>query len=155
MKILIDADGCPVVDLTIQTARQYAAKHSLAPIEVLILCDNSHVFNKEGAETITVDKGADSADFALANRAQPGDIVVTQDYGLAALCLARGGIPLNQDGMAYTQQNIDALLFSRYASKKDRAAGIRSGARLKKRTQAQNNAFAQALQQLLAQQLPI
>lgn len=90
MRILIDADGCPVVDLTVQAARQNK-------LECLILCDTNHVFEKEGATTITVSKGADSVDFALVNRVQAGDIVITQDYGLAAMCLARKAIPLSPD----------------------------------------------------------
>lgn len=87
--IYIDADGCPVVDITIRVAR---AKH----LSCIILCDTSHVFEKEGAKTITVSKGADSVDFALVNLVQPHDIVITQDYGLAAMCLARRAIPLHQ-----------------------------------------------------------
>lgn len=79
MKLLIDADGCPVVDLTVRLAREFGVK-------CLILCDTAHVFQKEGAETLTVSKGADSVDFALVNRVEPGDIAVTQDYGLAAMC---------------------------------------------------------------------
>lgn len=118
MKILIDADGCPVVDETVRIARE---KH----IECLILCDTAHYFQKEGAKTITVSRGDDSVDFALVNMVNVGDIVVTQDYGLAAMCLARGAIAINQDGMIYTNENIDDLLMSRHMSKKARQAGIR------------------------------
>ncbi|MDD2484663.1 MAG: DUF188 domain-containing protein, partial [Eubacteriales bacterium] len=89
MKILIDADGCPVVDVTIDIARENG-------LECLILCDTSHVFEREWARTIMVSKGADSVDFKLVNLLSPGDIVVTQDYGLAAMCLARGALPLSQ-----------------------------------------------------------
>ena len=74
MTILIDADGCPVVDMTIKIAAE-------RKIECVILCDTSHVFEKAGAKTITVSKGSDSVDFALANMVQAGDIVITQDYG--------------------------------------------------------------------------
>ena len=70
MTILIDADGCPVVDITLETARRYA-------VPVILLCDSAHVFAREGAQTVTVSTGADSVDFALVNRVQPGDIVVT------------------------------------------------------------------------------
>lgn len=120
MKLLIDADGCPVVDLTVRLAREFGVK-------CLILCDTAHVFQKEGAETLTVSKGADSVDFALVNRVEPGDIAVTQDYGLAAMCLAKRALPLSQDGLLYTEENIGALLQSRYAAQKIR----RSGGRLK------------------------
>ena len=113
MKLLIDADGCPVVDIAVRLARQHS-------IECLILCDTAHEFNKEGARTITVSKGADSVDFALVNLVQKGDIVVTQDYGLAAMCLARGAVPINQNGLIYTNDNIDALLHQRHAAQKIR-----------------------------------
>lgn len=138
---MIDADGCPVVDLTIRLAREFQ-------VECLILCDTSHVFQREGARTLTVSKGADSVDFALVNLAEPGDIVVTQDYGLAAMCLARSAVPLNQDGMEYTADNIDALLLARHTAKKIRSAG----GRLKgpqKRTAEQDRRFEDSLRRLL------
>jgi Uncharacterized protein conserved in bacteria len=141
MTILIDADGCPVVDITVKIA----AEHK---IDCVILCDTSHVFEKAGAKTITVSKGSDSVDFALVNMVQAGDIVVTQDYGLAAMCLARCAVPISQNGMVYTNDNIDALLNERHAAKKIRMAG----GRLKgnsKRTQEQNIAFEENLKELL------
>ena len=139
MKLLIDADGCPVVDIAVRIARQYN-------MECLILCDTAHEFRKEGARTITVSKGADSVDFALVNLVQKGDVVVTQDYGLAAMCLARGAVPLNQNGMVYTNDNIDALLHQRHTAQKIR----RGGGRLKgpgKRGAEQDKAFARALEE--------
>ena len=84
MKLLIDADGCPVVDICIRLAKKNA-------VECFILCDTSHVFEREGATTITVSKGADSVDFALVNRVDQGDVVVTQDYGLAGQCVSPKG----------------------------------------------------------------
>ncbi len=95
MRILVDADGCPVVASTIALATAHKT-------ECLLLCDTSHVFERNGAKTLTFSKGTDSVDFALVNLVQPGDIVVTQDYGLAAMCLARNAVVLNQDGMEYT-----------------------------------------------------
>lgn len=116
MKILIDADGCPVVDITIEVAKVFN-------IDVLIMCDTSHIFNKPGIETIILSKGADSVDFALVNKVAKGDIIVTQDYGLAAMVLAKGGYPINQHGKIYTNENIDQLLFNRHISKKIRKSG--------------------------------
>lgn len=141
MKILIDADGCPVVDLTVRLAAKHGA-------ECVILCDTAHEFNREGAQTVVVEKGADSVDFKLVNLVREGDIVVTQDYGLAAMCLARKAIPLSQNGMVYTDKNIDQLLFTRYVSKKIR----NSGGRLKgpsKRKPEQDKAFEEALERLI------
>lgn len=141
-RILIDADGCPVVDITVRLAREFQAA-------CILLCDTAHCFQIDGVQTITVSKGADSVDFALVNLLRAGDIVITQDYGLAAMCLARGACPLHQDGMRYTDDNISALLDARYAAKKARMAGGRIRGQAK-RTQAQNHAFEAALRQMLA-----
>jgi uncharacterized protein YaiI (UPF0178 family) len=147
MRIFIDADGCPVVDNAIKIAHSFN-------VEVIILCDTSHVFNKTNVQTITVSKGADSVDFALVNMVQTGDLVVTQDYGLAAMCLARKAIPLSQDGMVYNNDNIDALLLARHTAKKIRNSPRKSGinTRLKgnpKRLLSQDSAFEESLQKLI------
>ena len=141
MKLLIDADGCPVVDCALKLAKQYGA-------EAIILCDTSHQFEREGARTITVSKGADSVDFALVNLVAPGDIVVTQDYGLAAMCLARRAVPIHQDGMLYTDDNIDSLLLARHTARKIRSAGGRLKGNAK-RTKQQDQLFERALAALL------
>lgn len=141
MRILIDADGCPVVDETVRIAGQFH-------LECLILCDTSHRIERDGAQTMVFSKGADSVDFALVNLLRPGDVVVTQDYGLAAMCLARSALAPDQNGMEYTADNIDALLLARHTAKKIRNAG----GRLKgpaKRTLAQDRAFSEALVRLL------
>ena len=94
------------------------------------------------------DKGADSVDFALANRVRPGDVVITQDYGLAAMCLSRRARVLNQNGLEYTADNIDGLLEQRHHSKKL----LRAGKHLKgpaKRTKEQDEAFGKTLERVL------
>ena len=142
MKIFIDADGCPVVDITVRIAKEKS-------IECFIICDTAHEFRKDGAKTIVVEKGADSVDFRLVNLVSQGDIVVTQDYGLAAMCLARKAVPLSQNGLVFTDKNIDELLFSRYVSKKVRNAG----GRIKgpsKRTPEQDEKFRTALEKLIS-----
>ncbi len=141
MTVLIDADGCPVVDIAIRLCQENN-------VACLLLCDTAHQFSRPGAETLVFDKGADSVDFAIVRRIVPGDIVITQDYGLASMCLARSARVLHQDGWEYTPYNIDALLFERHEARKFRASGWRTKAQ-KKRTQAQNDAFAAALQKLL------
>ena len=118
MRILIDADGCPVIDAAVRLARE-------KNLECIIICDSSHVFEIAGVKTLTVSKGPDSVDFTLVNMVHTGDIVITQDYGLAAMCLSRKGIPVSQNGMIYDDSNIDALLFSRYAAAKIRNSGWR------------------------------
>ena len=74
MTVFIDADGCPVVDITDKLSKR-------AGVDVVIVCDTSHVFEYDGARTVTVPKGNDSVDFKLVNMVQKGDIVITQDYG--------------------------------------------------------------------------
>ncbi len=141
MNVFIDADGCPVVDETVALCKKYS-------VDCVIICDTAHVFNKDGAETVVVEKGADSVDFKLVNMLTKSDIAVTQDYGLAAMCLARGAVPINQNGLVYNEKNIDELLFSRFVSKKIR----RAGGRLKgpsKRTPEQDEKFIRTLEKLL------
>ena len=146
MHLWIDADACPVVDIAIRTAQ----KHGIA---VTLVCDDAHCMQREGAQTVTVARGADSADLMLVNLVSKGDAVVTQDYGLAALCLARGAKPLDQNGRVYTEDNIDSLLGMRHIAKKVR----RGGGRLKgppKRTKEQDEWFEQSLDRLLEQTKP-
>ena len=141
MKILIDADGCPVVKQATQIAKENN-------IEVVIFCDTSHIINSDYAQIITVSKGADSVDFALVNEVKSGDIVVTQDYGLAAMVLSKGGKAITQNGMIISDSNLGLLLTSRYESKKARM----SGAHLKgpkKRTIQNDEAFIKSLKSLL------
>lgn len=143
MRLIIDADGCPVVRIAVDCAK----KHD---IEAVIVCDSAHFFDIEGAKTITVAKGADSADFRIVNMLSPGDVVVTQDYGLAAMALARRARVISQNGMLYHDGNIDSLLLARHTARKIR----NSGGRLKgpaKRVREQDNAFLSALERLIAQ----
>lgn len=141
MKVLIDADGCPVVNIILQVCSENC-------IPCYLLSDTSHEFRQSGVHTLVFDKGQDSVDFALVNRIDPGDLVVTQDYGLASMCLSRKARILHQDGWEYTPDNIDALLFQRHASRKIRASGIRmKGSR--KRSPSQNTAFETAIRQIL------
>lgn len=81
---------------------------------------------REGAKTIIVDKGPDSVDFKLLSVLKRGDIVITGDYGLAAMCIAKGGIVINHNGKELTSDNIDQLLAFRFESAKIRRAGGRT-----------------------------
>lgn len=143
MKIYIDADGCPVVKNTLKIAEKFN-------ISCVIICDTAHRIEHENVETIVVDKGADSVDFYLVNLIQKGDIAITQDYGLAAMCLSKQATVLNQDGREYTNENISGLLEFRAVSKKIR----QSGGRLKgmpKRTMEQERKFEETLENMLNQ----
>jgi len=122
MKIYVDADACPVKDTIIKVAQ-------LEEIPVILIQSFSHFSHTEqptGVETIYVDKGADAADFRIMGLAQEGDIIVTQDYGLASLGLAKGCIVLHHKGFTYTNENIDHLLQTRYLSAMARKSGQRT-----------------------------
>lgn len=143
MKILIDADGCPVLDITINIGKE-------KNIPIIILCDTAHIIERDEVETITVSKGSDSVDFSLLKLVGKGDLVVTQDYGLAGMVLAKGGLAIRQDGLIYNNSNIDRLLAERHNAKKLR----KSGARLKgpkKRTTEDDEKFILSLRKLLGE----
>lgn len=118
MRILIDGDACPVIDITEETAREY-------DIELIIIVDITHQIKSDYGQVICVDKENQAVDMAIYNRCQEGDIIITQDYGLAALVLGKRARVINQFGLEYTENNIDRLLMSRHVKAKMRRAGIR------------------------------
>ena len=113
-----------------------------------MVCDTAHEIRDGYSETVTVDKGADSADLKLISLGGPGDTVVTQDYGVAAMALGKGMKAVNQNGLIYTADNIDRLLFERFLGKKVRRSGGRTK-NMKKRSAEDDAAFERALRQLL------
>lgn len=113
MKILVDADACPVVRIVEQTAERYK-------IPVVLLCDTNHVLQSSYSEIKIIGAGADAVDFALVNQCGKGDIVVTQDYGVAAMILGKGAHGIHQSGKWYTNENIDQMLMERHLAKKAR-----------------------------------
>lgn len=141
MKILVDADACPVKELLVAAAKKRG-------IPVIMLIDTSHVLNDGYSTVITVDQGRDSADIRLANLTRPGDLVVTQDYGVAAMALGRGASALNQNGLIYCEANMDRLLFERALGQKIRRAGGKAG-KNKKRIRQDDMNFLAALEKLL------
>ncbi|SDN46007.1 YaiI/YqxD family protein [Bacillus sp. OK048] len=122
MKILVDADACPVKDIIISEGTK-------AGIPITLVTSFSHFSTTEqpsGVETVYVDSGADAADYRIMKLAQKGDIIVTQDYGLASLGLAKGCTVLHHTGYSYTNENIDQLLQTRYLSAMARKSGKRT-----------------------------
>ena len=139
--IYIDADGCPVVEET----RSIAAAFS---IPIIIVCDTSHELFFDNAETWIVDKGRDAADYVILQNMHKHDIVITQDYGLASLVLSKQGYPLSQDGLRYTIDNIDQLLYQRMLSAQLRKQK-QHVKHQKKRTKKQDETFMEALELLI------
>ena len=119
MKIYVDADACPVKNIIVQEAKK-------RNISVVMICDTSHIIDDGYSDVITVDKHADSADLVLANKITLNDIVVTQDYGLAALVCGKGAKCINQNGIVYDNTNLDQMLFERFLSGKVRRSGAKT-----------------------------
>ncbi|KUO65080.1 MAG: hypothetical protein APF84_07545 [Gracilibacter sp. BRH_c7a] len=142
MKILVDADACPVKNIIVSTAKKYH-------IPVTMLTDTSHELNDGYSKIITVDKARDSVDFALMKILSQEDIVVTQDFGLAAMVLGKGARALNNNGLIYTDYNMDKLLFERFLGQKVRRSGGRT-TNPKKRTREDNEKFAASLLLLIS-----
>ena len=141
MKILVDADACPVKELIEELAREYS-------LELVMVANINHIIKSNYATIVVVDGSAQSADIAIINLARPGDIVVTQDYGLASMALAKGSNAIDPMGKRYTEDNIDELLLRRYINQKARQARVRiNGPR--KRTASDSAIFASGLRELI------
>jgi len=141
MKILVDADACPVKDIIVRLAKQ-------RNLPVTMLIDTSHQLNDGYSTVITVDKQADSVDFKLMGLLTADDIVVTQDYGLAAMVLGKGAQAVNQNGLVFTNENIDKLLMERHIGAKVRRGGGRTKGPAK-RTKEDNEKFEAIFVKLL------
>ncbi|MBE6105505.1 YaiI/YqxD family protein [Anaerovibrio lipolyticus] len=141
--IYVDADACPVV----KQIENVAKSHN---IPVNLFCDTNHVLKSDYSEVKIIGAGADAVDFALVNSSRAGDIVVTQDYGVAAMALARGAYAINQDGWLYTNENTEGLLAKRHFIKKMRNATHKHHLKgPRKRTDEDDEKFTEALEQLL------
>lgn len=144
MKILVDADACPVIGITERIAEEYG-------IPVILLCDTSHVLYSEYSEVKIIGAGADAVDFALLNLCAAGDIVVTQDYGVAAMALGKGAFAIHQSGRLFTDENIDGLLAERHIARESRRISKKSYyKRQKKRTRQEDKWFADSFEKLLS-----
>lgn len=143
MRILVDADACPVVKIVEHTAEKYQ-------IPVILLCDTNHVLQSGYSEVLTVGAGADAVDFKLVSICRKGDIVVTQDYGVAAMVLGKGAYGIHQSGRGYTNDNIDQMLMERHLAKKARNAKKRNHIKgPAKRTAEDDIRFEESLEKLI------
>ena len=143
MKIFVDADACPVVEIVEDIATKYN-------IPVTLLCDTNHVLTSDYSEVIVVGAGADAVDYKLISICHRGDIVVTQDYGVAAMALGKGAYAIHQSGKWYTDENIDQMLMERHLNKKARRASSRNHIKgPRKRTEEDDQRFAESFEKLL------
>ena len=143
MTVIIDADACPVTRLAIEISEKKS-------IPVICICDTSHVITSDYAKCIICDKGRDSADLVIVNKCQKGDIVITQDYGVASMALAKGSYCMNQNGLYYTKDNIDSLLAMRHMAFEERRKTSKHHLKgPKKRTREDDERFVRAFEDLL------
>ena len=143
MQIYVDADACPVVGIVEKTARKYQ-------IPVTLLCDTNHILTSDYSEVVVVGAGADAVDYKLISLCRKGDIVVSQDYGVAAMALGKGAYAIHQSGKWYTDENIDQMLMERHLNKKARRASHKNHLKgPKKRTEEDDERFAQSFEQLI------
>ncbi len=146
MMIYVDADACPVTRI----AEDIARKHG---IPVTLLCDTNHVLTSDYSTVKVIGTGADAVDFALINLCQRGDIVITQDYGVAALALGKGARAIHQSGKWFTDENIDGLLMIRHLAKKARRSGKHHLKGPAKRTEEDDKRFAESFERMIQEVL--
>lgn len=145
MQIFVDADACPVVRIVEQLAKQYE-------ISCTLLCDTNHMILSDYSEVKVISPGADAVDFALINllKKDARDIVVTQDYGVAAMALGKGAYAIHQSGKWYTNENIDQMLMERHFAKKARRSKSKNHLKgPKKRTEEDDRRFAESFEKMI------
>lgn len=145
--IFVDADACPVTREAITIGRKRGRR-------VVVVANSTQNLeryaSKSGVEAIQVSSGRDAADFAVIERLEPGDVVVTQDIGLAAMAIGRGAGALSPRGRIFHLATIDAELAVRHAEAKLRRAGGRHGGPSKFEDEDREH-FSEQLERLLTQ----
>ena len=143
MQTFVDADACPVVDIVETIAEKYN-------IPTTLLCDTNHVLYSDYSEVIVVGVGADAVDYKLISICHRGDIVVSQDYCVAAMALGKGAFAIHQSGKWYTDENIDRMLMERHLNKKARRGSSKNHIKgPKKRTSEDDERFALSFEKLV------
>ncbi len=143
MQIFVDADACPVVHIVEEVAQKYG-------VAVTLLCDTNHVLRSEYSKVIVVGAGADAVDYKLISICHRGDIVVSQDYGVAAMALGKGAYAIHQSGKWYTDDNIDQMLMERHLRKKARRSSSKNHLKgPRKRTEEDDNRFMESFEKLI------
>lgn len=119
MKIIIDGDACPGISIIEKLAKEYN-------IELIVYCDIHHYISLNYGEVRVVDSGFQSVDMKVSNICRENDIVISQDYGVAAICLGKKAKVLSPKGYIYDDDNIESLLEQRHINQKIRRAGGRT-----------------------------
>ena len=147
MQIFVDADACPVVDIIEKIAKEHY-------VPVTLLCDTNHILSSDYSKVIVVGAGADAVDYKLISICHKGDIVVSQDYGVAAMALGKGAYAIHQSGKWYTNDNIDQMLMERHLNKKARRSFHKNHVKgPKKRTEEDDKRFAESFEKMVLRAL--
>ena len=143
MRVFVDADACPVVGIIEKVAKEHN-------VPVTLLCDTNHVLSSDYSEVIVVGAGADAVDYKLISICHKGDIVVSQDYGVAAMALGKGAYAIHQSGKWYTNENIDQMLMERHLNKKARRTSRKNHLKgPRKRTSEDNERFRESFEKMI------
>lgn len=149
MQIYVDADACPVVCIIEKISKKY-------DIPVTLLCDTNHVLSSDYSEVIIVGAGADAVDYKLISICHKGDIVVSQDYGVAAMALGKGAYAIHQSGKWYTDRNIDVMLMERHLAKRERRSSSKHHMKgPRKRTEEDDLRFAESFEKMIRKALDL
>ena len=143
MQVLVDADACPVIGIIEKISKEHH-------IPVILLCDTNHILSSDYSEVIVVGAGTDAVDYKLISICQKDDIIVSQDYGVAAMALGKCAYAIHQSGKWYTNENIDQMLMERHLNKKARRSSHKNHIKgPKKRTQEDDERFALAFEKMI------
>ena len=141
MRILVDADACPSIELITELAREKR-------IELILYVDTAHIISNDYAKVITLSKGFQSVDTFITNDIREKDILITQDFGLAVIALSKNANAIHPKGLIYTNDNINGLLFERHLNFKNRKKKIRTK-NIKKRTKFDDLSLIKNLKKLM------
>ena len=142
--VYVDADACPVIRIVEKVAKEMK-------VSVELICDTNHVLVSDYSRVRVIGAGADAVDFALVNLLHADDVVVTQDYGVAALALGKKAHAIHQSGKIFSDDNIEGLLMDRHLAKKARMGkGKHHLKGPKKRTEEDDIRFENAFRNLLS-----
>lgn len=143
MRVLVDADTYPVIGIVEKISKEYH-------ISVTLLCDTNYILSSNYSKVIIVGAGVDAVDYKLISICQKGDIIISQDYGVAAMALGKEAYAIHQSGKWYTNENIDQMLMERHLNKKVRKSSHKNHIKgPKKRTQEDDEKFALAFEKMI------
>ena len=143
MKVLVDADACPkrVLQLCLEVGARYE-------LPVWTVASFNHNINSD--HHVIVGNTSQEADIKVVNLAEKGDVVITQDWGLAAMVLGKQARCLSPGGREFRPEDMEFLLEEREIKAKHRRGGGRTKGP-KKRTREDDITFEKKLEMIIQQ----